>query len=281
MAKNFTGSGKESTFGRNLMNYVAAKLPYSGYSAIDLTSETNPKFKYFENMGSRRAEVLSKHSISQSNDYNEQGVGEIGADSNFSEMMYANVQKDKDSRIQDYRVMAAFAEVSDALDEICDEIINIDDQGEIVKLHIDNRLETELSAELKTQLTDEFHKYIQYYELDDKGWNYFRDVLIEGEVYFEHIMHSKHPAEGVLGIVRVPSELIDPIYTNIQNMLIKGFLYRKPIMEPDKLIQGEDFEFIPLDSNQIVYSDSGIWNENKSIKMPLLKMPEEHIDNYL
>jgi hypothetical protein len=198
-------------------------------------------------------------------------VGVIDGNNSFGDMMYANVQKDKGARIQDYRVMAAFAEVSDALDEICDEIINIDDKGDACKIIIDNRLEEDLSMEIKNNLLDEFKKYIGFFDIQDKGWSYFRDLLIEGEIYFEHIMHSKYPDKGVLGIVRVPTELVDPIYSNIQNLLIKGYLYRKPKIEPDKLIKGEEVDFIPLEQNQVVYIDSGTWNENKSIKLPFIE----------
>ena len=125
--------------------------------------------------------------------------------------------------------------------------------------------------EIKNNLLDEFKKYTGYFELPDKGWSYFRDLLIEGEIYFEHIMHSKYPDKGVLGIVRVPTELVDPIYSNIQNLLIKGYLYRKPKIDPDKLIKGEEVDFIPLEQNQVVYIDSGTWNENKSIKLPFIE----------
>lgn len=272
MAKNFTGEGKQSTFGRNLMNYVASKLPYSGFEAIDTAQESNPKFKYFENQGVRRPEVLAKYSISQSNEFNNEGIGLIDAAGKFSEMMYANVQKNKHARINDYRVMAAFAEVADALDEICDEVINKDDNGDIVKLDIDNAFEEELSFENKDTINAEFKKYINYFELENKGWGYFRDILIEGEVYFEHIIHSKYTDKGVLGIVRIPTELIDPIYNNIQNLLIKGYLYRKPIIDPTKPNKVEDnFDYIPLNENQVVYFDSGIWNETKTVKLPFIE----------
>lgn len=271
MAQNHRGAGKDSTFGRNLMNYVASKLPYSGFNAIDAGQDNNPKFKHFENQGARRAEVLAKHSVSQSNSFNNEGIGAIDSNSSFGEMMYANVQQDKGARIQDYRVMSAFAEVSDALDEICDEIINVDDKGEAVSLVIDSKLEEDLSMDLKNNLLDEFKKYIGYFDLQDKGWSYFRDLLIEGEIYFEHIMHAKHPDKGVLGVLRVPTELVDPIYSNIQNLLVKGYLYRKPKIEPDKLIKSEEFDFIPLEQNQVVYVDSGTWNENKTIKLPFIE----------
>jgi hypothetical protein len=272
MAKNFTGEGKQSTFGRNLMNYVASKLPYSGFEAIDTAHESNPKFKYFENQGVRRPEVLAKHSISQSNEFNNEGIGLIDAAGKFSDMMYANVQKNKHARINDYRVMAAFAEIADALDEICDEVINKDDNGNIVKIELQRQFEEDLSYDDKEQLLSEFKKYINYFELERKGWSYFRDILVEGEVYFEHIIHSKHADKGVLGIVRIPTELIDPIYNNIQNLLIKGFLYRKPIIDPTKPNKAEDnFDYIPLNENQVVYFDSGIWNETKTVRLPFIE----------
>ena len=263
--------GKESTFGRNFMNYVAAKLPYSGLDVLDTTDMLNPKYKYFENQGLRRPEVLSKYSVSQSNVYNNEGIGSIAGDKQYGEMMYANIQKDKGARIQDYRVMAAFAEVTDALDEICDETINKDGEGNIITLKLGDSVEEELSLEVRNTLKEECKKYLAHFELEDNGWSYFRDLLIEGEVYFEHILHSQHLEEGVLGVVRVPSELVDPIYTNIQNMLVKGFLYRKPKLDPENPTKTEDVEMIPMEQNQIVYVHSGIWNESKNIRMPFIE----------
>ena len=37
-----------------------------------------------------------------------------------------------------------------------------------------------------------------------------------------------------LGVINLPAEIIDPVYNNIQNMLVKGYIYRKPIFSPDK-----------------------------------------------
>jgi hypothetical protein len=271
MAGDHTGAGKDSTFGRNLMNYVASKMPYSNFEAIDATNNLNPKFKYFENQGLRRAEAIAKHSVSQSNEFNGLDVGQIGSDGRFSDMMYANVQKNKSARMGDYRVMAAFAEVSDALDEICDEIINKDDNGDIVTINLSASLEKGMSMEVKNNIIEEFKKYVGYYELEKKGWGYFRDILVEGELYFEHVMHAKYPKKGVLGVIKIPTDLIDPIYNNIQNLLIKGFLYRKPIIEPEKPTKVDNFDFISLEQNQVAYFDSGIWNENLTIKLPFIE----------
>ena len=105
--------GRSSTFGRDLMNYISSKLPYTGFDITDATEQLNTKFKYFEGIGSRRAEALSRHSVSQNFEFNNTGVGAIQKDSRFSEIMYANIQKDKPARIRDYRIIAAFSEVSE------------------------------------------------------------------------------------------------------------------------------------------------------------------------
>ena len=170
--------------------------------------------------------------------------------------------------MRDYRIMAAFSEISDALDEICDECINKDESGNIVNLKFRN---TEIDEEKQQVIKDEFEKYIDYFDLDKKGFEYFRQILIEGELYFEHIIHKGYTNDGILGAVILPSDLIDPIYDNIQNMIIKGYILRKPIFDPNKPEKIEKFDFIPMDENQISYINSGIWNQDKTFRLPFIE----------
>ena len=258
--------GRSSTFGRNLTNYIQGRLPYSNVAPEN--DNLNPKYKYFKKLGMNRAEALVKNSISSSNDYNNLPIGEFGKDSSFGDVMYASIQKDKGARIRDYRVIAAAAEVVDALDEICDETINVDENSNIVNLHFRN---IDLTVYERQTLEDEFNKYIEYFDLKNRGWQYFRQLLIEGELFFELIIHDEYLKEGVLGVINLPSELIDPVYTNIQNMLIKGYIYRKPIYSvttPNKI---EKMEFIPMEENQIVYTNSGVFNDSKTFVIPFLE----------
>ena len=260
--------GRTSTFGRELMNYISSKLPYSGYDLSKVTDNLNPKYKYFETTGTRRAEVLSKYSISQNFEYNNNSVGSIVSDKQYSDIMYANIQKDKGARVRDYRIIAAFSEVADALDEICDEVINKDAQGRVIKLLFKNATLNELQQE---SLEKEFSKYIQHFELETKGWDYFRQLLIEGEVYWEHIIHEKYPKEGILGVVQVPTELIDPVFSNIQNVMVKGYLYRKPKFDPRNPTKQVGVDYVPLDKNQVTYIHSNIWNENRTMRLPFIE----------
>lgn len=266
--KNYVGNdGRTSTFGRNLMSYIQNKLPYSNIVDTE-NNELNPKYKTFASVGMRRSEALTKHSISLSNEYNNMPIGSMDKDTSFGQVMYANIQENKSARMRDYRIMAAYSDVADALDEICDEAINTDESGNEVNIKYKN---IDLKGSDKAMLDEEFSKFANYFDFKNRGWQYFRQFLIEGELFFELIVHKDYLNEGVLGVINLPSELIDPVYNNIQNMMVKGFIYKKPIfdqMRPDKQ---EKIEFIPLDDNQVIYINSGVMNETKNMVLPFLE----------
>jgi hypothetical protein len=256
----------EQGFFKNLVN----KLPYQTMDFNAVMQDLNPKYNTFQDTGMRRVEALAKNSIFYNNDFNNQGAGQIAVDGNYNSLVYANIEENKGGRLRDYRIMAAFAEISDALDEICDECINKDENGNIVNLKFKNG--SDLDAEKTQEIKDQFEKYIGYFNLDKKGFEYFRQLLIEGEVYFEHIIHNGFTQDGILGAVMLPPDLIDPIYDNIQNMIIKGFVLRKPIFNENKPEKIDKYDFIPMDENQISYVNSGIWNQDKTFRLP-------HIEN--
>ena len=259
-----SNDGRKSTFGRSLVNYIQNRLPYASTESDNL----NPKYKIFRNTGLRRADALAKTSISSSNAYNATPIGDFGKDSSFGDVMYANLDPDKPGRLRDYRIMAAYSEVSDALDEICDEVINVDDNGDVARVLFDN---IDLSVDEKNEIDEEFSKFTDYFDLKNKGWQFFRQLLVEGEVFFELIVHENYTKEGILGLINVPSEIIDPVYNNIQNMLVKGFIYKKPIFSVTNPAKIEKTEMIPMEENQIVYINSGVYNETKNFVIPFLE----------
>jgi len=264
-----SSTGRENTFGRSLMNYVNSYMPYGSYNTLDTIEKLNPKFVEFQDTGSKKVEALTKHSISSNTQFNNDSPAAFfNIDTNFSQYMYANIQADKISRLRDYRVMGAFAEVANALDEICDECINKDDNGLIIKVIFRN---DELPSSIKTDIEEEFQKYVEHFELEEKGWEYFRNVLTDGELYFEHVIHKDHSEAGILGALIVPTELIDPIFGNVQNMIVKGYLLRKPIFDPGNPNKILDYQLIPLDKNQVTYINSGTWNENKTMRIPFIE----------
>jgi len=262
-------TGDDGTFGKTLMKFITNRLPYQSYSTVTPLDQLNPKYKEFAENGSKRIEALQRQSISASTLYNNTPIPGL-IDSYRDAYLYANIQQDKASRLGDYRVMAAFSEISNCLDQICDEIINKDADGNIVKLELKNK-KHDFSEKSFKIINDEFYRFIQLYDLDYSGWEYFRQLLIEGEIFFEHVIHKEYPEAGILGVLKIPTELIDPIFTNVQNHVVKGYLLRKPVFDPKNPQKIEKFEFIPMDINQVTYINSGIWNENKTLRLPYIE----------
>jgi hypothetical protein len=265
--KNYVSNdGRAATFGRNLTQYIQNRLPYS--SVVNGEDNLNPKYKHFKGIGTKRSEALTKASVSSSNPYNNIPIGDFGKDTSFADIMYASLDENKPGRMRDYRIMAAYSEVADALDEICDETINTDDKNQVAKILFDN---IDLTVDEKSEIEVEFDKYIDFFELKQRGWQYFRQLLVEGEVFFELILHEEYVKEGILGAINLPAEVIDPVYNNVQNMLVKGYIYKKPIYSVTNPGKVEKVELIPMDSNQIVYISSGVYNETKEFVIPFLE----------
>jgi hypothetical protein len=250
-----------------MSSYLKSRLPYN-YNVLDTDESKNTKYKYFQKVGMRRPEAIAKNSVTLNNDFNNTAFSSIERDKSFSDIMYATASEDKPGRMRDYRTMAAFSEISDALDEICDESINPDENDDICILKFKN---TDLDSDKKGEIQTEFQKYMEHFDLHNNGWQYIRQLLIEGELYFEQIIHENYVKEGVLGVINVPSDLIDPVYGNIQNMLVKGFLYQKPIFDKNDPRKVEKYEPIPYEENQVVYINNACYNETKEFIVPFIE----------
>lgn len=262
-----SSDGRSSTFDRSMSSYLKNKHPYA-YNYLDSEERLNTKYKYFQQVGMRRPEAVAKNSVALNNDYNNTAYSSIDQDKTFGALMYATASEDKPGRLRDYRTMGAFSEVADALDEICDEFLNPDEQDRFIVLKFKN---SDISSNKQEEIQKEFNKYVELYNLEDKGWGYFRQFLTEGELYFEQIIHENYVNQGVVAIENLPADMIDPIYGNIQNMLVKGFLYKKPIFDPNDPKRVERFEYIPFEENQIVYINSGMYNETKDFVVPFIE----------
>ena len=266
--------GKQGTFGRGLQKFISNNLPYRSPAAIiDDVAQDNPKFKEFYKAGTVRKELLAGHSvIAPKTPESSHPVGSFLADKAYNELMYATLDVDKYRRLRDYRVMAQFAEVADALDEICDEFLNEDDHGQMISLKI--RDEKEFDPLVSKSINKEFNKFINLFDFKEKAWEYVRSLLVDGELYFENVIHEKHVKEGILGVINVPTQAIDPVYDNYQNMHVKAFLLRKAKHhkeEDEQFTSMKDKDFIPMEKNQITYINSGTWNENKNFRIPFIE----------
>ena len=259
---------QRSKFATELM----ARIPYSK-NIIDSVTKLNPKYEVFDELTRRKVERLSAQSVvygtpGSPGSTNNYGIGGIAQNMNFYEFMYANVDmNDKVRRLHEYRKMASQTEFSDAIDEICDDcIVYNGEDSTVVQFDITG----EHGRETKKELSKEWKNFIQFFQLEDRGWEYFRQFLIDGELFFENIISKNRPDYGILGVMNIPTELVTPIYDNVQNDIIKGFMLRKPIKTEDgKAIEKE--QLILMEPQQVSYIHSGIWNSDRTIRLPYIE----------
>jgi len=261
---NFSDLTK-GNFRNEIVSTLKSLAPYSSQNMVEMISQDNPKYKDFYTKGTKRDEILSNHSISQGM-LNHSPMGDFTLNGDYHTFMYANIEPDKLKRLQEYRLMSGYDFLNSALDEICDEFIVVDDKNRIFNFEVDETID----KQERETLTEEFYKFIELFDLENKGWEYIRNILVDGELYFENIIHKDHKDKGILGVVSVPTESIDPVYNNVQNLLVKAYLLRKPQYD-EKTKQVKEVIPIIFDKNQITYFNSGEQNESKTFYLPHLE----------
>lgn len=262
---------KPNFFTKAFNNFVN-KLPYTNnVQVITDIKSLNPKFETFYNISSSAKEKIYNQAVStaQDKDINIPTLDGIVINRAYHDYLYALVDTDKPKRLADYRIMASYAEISAALDEICDEIFVKDDKGKYTYLKVNESKDEIIVKELQKN----FNNIVELFNLENKGFEYFRAILIDAELYFENVINEKKKEAGIIGIVQIPTEHINPIYDNVQNMLIKGFLLRKPVIDTSTNNRyTSKQELIPLERHQVSYFHSGTWNEHKTIRLPYIEV---------
>jgi hypothetical protein len=276
-------SNRQPDSGKSFVASILSKLPYV-QSAVE-ADVNNPKYELFDRLSKTRQLRLMQQSVITGPFMNDQlgTANSFGSNQQYHKYIYAQVDTDKIRRLAEYRRMAAYAEVSDCLDEICDDFINKDENNKVAKIKFSSF--AKIDADQRSEIEKEFYKFINIFELETKGWGYCRKLLSEGELFWENIIHEEKKELGIIGALLIPSELINPIYDNVQNNVIQNFIFQKPIslqnnnaasplQQPNTQPQPANAlqqQIITFQGNQITYVNSGIWNEDCSIRIPFIE----------
>lgn len=256
-------------------------LPYIKSMFGDGEIQTiNKKFELFSDASLTKDKQIQRLSIVNEYDKHMEYSTNGGKISNmfFHQLMYNSVSDDKKRRLKDYRGMAQYAEVDSALMEICNEIFERDDQGEIVKC----ALRGDNNQEIQSLIEKEFQKFIQIFEFGEKGYYQARDFIVEGELFWENIVSAKKPELGIIGATRIAADRIDPLYYDVDNELVDSYILR-PKQYDDYPYQAGKYsaqstqnsvqqkQIIFLNDKQISYFYNNQWEENgRKFRVPIL-----------
>jgi hypothetical protein len=285
MADFFQTSNRQPDAGRSFVSSILSKLPY-----VQQTIEAdvnNPRYELFDRLSKRKELRLMQQSVITGPYMKDVGdsysPNSFVSDQAYHKYIYAQVDTDKTRRLAEYRRMAAYAEVGDCLDEICDEFVNKDENGKVIKIQFSSF--SKLENKERSELEKEFYKFVNVFDFENKGWGYCRQLLVEGEVFFENIIHEAKKELGIIGVLSVPSELINPVYDNVQNNVVQNFVFQKPIslqQNPAAQLSPSNFQpptpanalqqqIVTFQGNQVTYVNSGLWNEDMTMRVPFIE----------
>ncbi len=218
----------------------------------------NPFAKFFSNAKpkievekeaqiEKNSQGKTQEEINKSEYQNNLGVMNPGVI--FSDVEFTEYFKSKLLRIAKYREMSIYPEVSDGIDNVCDDAIVFDENGDILSLDIDDSIKMPKVIESKIRnawdyIVDEVFKF------DENGWRLFKDWLIEAELYIEIILDKTK--KNVIGLKKLPAFTMYPMYEGTK---IVGY---KQCVNKGK----EDEQDVFFSAEQIIYVNYGLFGKD-------------------
>jgi hypothetical protein len=195
-------------------------------------------------------------------DYEKVGVSEyemVQQSSYYYNSIYFQAS-DKEKMLKEYREMANFPEVADALDDICDEAIVQSEEGEVMHLQIQNEKILKNENILKN-IQAEYNHLIEILDFHNNAFNLFRKFYVEAELFAEMVINPSSPQDGIRKVVMLPTETMFVDFDDYEQ--IKGFRQKIDINDERVRAQvGSDKGIIRFKNTQVAYVNSGIFTKN-------------------
>lgn len=269
--------------------------PFKRQTREDVEVQNNPNYQTFANINQDiQAIVNAKSVVSKAAKTQNQRFANPSWQTFFDgEMLALPLATNKAERITQYRRIANYNICDWCFDEIADDFIHEDDQGDLIKLILPDKL----NDFQKDILQNEFKKYIDLFRLKEDGYNLVKRFLTEGELAWENVINPKFPDLGIIGVKFLPAEyyetLIDTISARPVGIAfdVEAFteetrnLYRNSFCGAASIfnaIQPTTYRFtfskdtcIPLLYNQITYINSGEYSYDFMITYPLIEKAKQ------
>ncbi len=172
--------------------------------------EKNPGLEVFDGVQSSILDILDRRSVTAGIQDGALYPGYANYfTSVFTGMSAMPVLTNKRSRIKQYREMAGYTECDFCINEIANDFVHEDDDGEVIHLLVPEK--THLNDVKRQILDDEFRKYIELFKLKENGKNLAKKFITEGEVAFENIINPEKPELGILGVRHIQTEYYETL----------------------------------------------------------------------
>lgn len=184
-------------FNKNINNNSTNPSAYSPQESI------NKSAKAFSSVGNDIDYAVSRRSVIGTQDTSQLISNPTFQAINNAMTVMPNCSN-KQERISQYRSIAMFPECDWCLDEICDDFIHTDEDGNFINIKFSNK--DDLNPVRQDIIETEFAKFVELFRFRDEGFNLIKRYLIEGELAFENIINAEKPELGIIGVKFLPTE---------------------------------------------------------------------------
>ena len=262
----------------------------------------NPKFETFKKLENdedamRRSVIEQLFKDGKPDTYTE-GLFTGYDTSSYADFVYGAASTSKAQRLQNYRRMACFPEVCDAIEEIAEAMENYNTTNQMITVEFRNPKITDYIA---NQLRDEFYHLVELIDLENNFFDYAKTFIVDGQLCWENIIDDNEKEKGIIGFNLIPNEsydflvnanaesegvvvrtkyskgpTIDPNGNQVQgNIDVQAFdawkAKQKGVSDDGEEVGISEVDGIPLPWNQVTYCDSGVYNSNKLVVYPVLE----------
>jgi hypothetical protein len=211
-------------------------------------------------------DILQKFSVPETYD----GTVTVEAGGFFSSSIdYTGALRDESSNIIQYRNMAVYPEVDNAIEEIVNAAVVKGTDGKPVKIDL---RDVPISDGIKTKIYKEFDKLTHLLDFQNRGYEIFRRWYIDSKLFYNVIIDKDNPQEGIQEIIPIDPLKIKKI-RKVKKEPQKGF--QQPIsmiteIEEYYLYTDSDKDSylltgpggLHLSTDSIVYVQSGVIDMN-------------------
>lgn len=169
----------------------------------------------------------------------------------YNRYVYA-AEVNKEGKIQIYREMAKYPEISFALDEYVNEAINPDKEGKVMELIIKSTSIRENDNIRKTIEAEWDHLCYDIMRADKNSPLWFRDFIIDAEFALEKVIDNENPQKGIVRVKKLRTTKIHPIWDDLDADEIAQFVYKT------------ETQALAMDPEMVAYANSGDYEYNKT-----------------
>jgi hypothetical protein len=212
----------------------------------------------------------------------EDGAINISAGSHYG--IYVDIDGSYRSEVDlvtKYRTMAMQPEVEQAIEDIVNESVVHDEEGNSVKIMVDD---LEQSQSIKDKITEEFKHVMKLLDFNNNGGDIFRRWYVDGRLYFNVIIDPNNPRAGIQSLINIDPRRIRKVrnvkkkkdkatQTEVIDNVEEYFIYNEKTLNntvSNPILTGNYSGGTKLTNDSVVYLTSGLYDPARSTVLSYL-----------